>query len=174
MTRLSAILRTTLITFAISAASCITDGEPDNYISLGNGAELPSINLTLSDGTVVTNDDLSGKCAVIVFFNTECQDCREELPKLQSAFETTCDKALWMAIARDQRAEDIEKFWNDKQLSIPYSPQNDRSIFDKFASAGIPRIYIADNLIISANYGPENIPQPEDLTKTIIDITDAK
>lgn len=174
MTGINTIITTVISVFAIGATSCITDSGPDVHTSLSVGDPLPKFSTTLSDGTTVTDADLAGRCAVIVFFNTDCQDCRTELPRLQTAFECTRDRAEWLAIAREQSKDDVEAFWPANGLSMPYSAHDDRTTYNLFASEGIPRVYISANRVITAHYGPENMPATGDLAKTIIDITTPK
>ena len=57
---------------------------------------------------------------------------------------------------------------------MPYSAHDDRTTYNLFASEGIPRVYISANRVITAHYGPENVPATGDLAKTIIDITTLK
>jgi hypothetical protein len=47
-----------------------------------------------------------------------------------------------VAIAREEQQENIAAFWQERHLSIPYSPQKDRRIFNLFATQSIPRAYI--------------------------------
>ena len=85
---------------------------------------------------------LSGKVGVITFFNTSCADCRRELPEVQRAYEALGDRAEFVCIAREEDAETIGAYWNAAGFTMPYSPQRDRTVYAKFASSGIPRIYV--------------------------------
>lgn len=154
--------------FAIGFASCITDGESySEPWSIANGSKVPEFCVTTVDGKDFDSWDLSGKRAVIVFFNTECNDCRRELPKLQKAYEATCNDYEWIAIGRDQDGPKAASFWKENDLTIPYSAISDRSIYSLFASAGIPRVYIVDNLTIVAQFAPETPIDAETLIKTL-------
>ena len=47
-------------------------------------------------------------------------------------------------ISREQGKEEIQEYWNENNLTIPYSPQTSREIYSLFAQSRIPRIYISD------------------------------
>lgn len=167
MNRLSSVLTIICLFIFIGSASCITDGNPDNSAGLTVGERLPEFTVEMSDGKIVSSSDFSGCRAVIVFFNTECSDCQRELPRLQQVYERTNGNIYWIAIARDENNEPISKFWAEKKLSIPYSPQTDRHIYNLFASAGIPRLYLTENAVITRVFNPENMPTAEALYQLI-------
>lgn len=85
---------------------------------------------------------LSGE-TVIVFFNTWCPDCQRDLPLLnQHYLQHKDDEGFQMvAISRAEAEESVADFWSANNLQIPYSAQDDRRIYDLFASSIIPRIY---------------------------------
>jgi peroxiredoxin len=121
-----------------------TSGEDYSVIHTGNS--LPAFSVTASDGTVYTDRSLRGTVAVIVFFNTDCSDCRKELPQINTAYKALLNNKLvrFIAISRAQIAADVAAYWSKEELGIPYSAQSDRSVYSMFATQGIPRIYIAD------------------------------
>ena len=159
------------ILFAIGFTACITDGEKYNNLwSLGVGEDLPDFQVTLSDGTNISTDDLADKTAIIVLFNTECDDCRRELPELQKVYTETSDYTVWIAISREENESSVEKFWGTNKLTIPYSAQSDRRIYELFAGSGIPRLYISQHQTIKATFGPDKLPDKEQLIAAINNI----
>ncbi|MDE5554516.1 MAG: TlpA family protein disulfide reductase, partial [Muribaculaceae bacterium] len=146
----------------------ITDGESysDSW-SIANGSKLPEFQVTTSDGTVFSSSDLSDNVAVIVFFNTDCIDCRKELPEMQKAYEQTYTSIVWIAIGREQDKDKAAHFWEDNKLTIPYAPQSDRKIYNLFASKGIPRVYIVDNQRIAAQYAPDQLQGADALIRKL-------
>ena len=38
----------------------------------------------------------------------------------------------------------MSRFWEENHLTMPYSPQSDRTIYSLFALRTIPRIYLSD------------------------------
>ena len=65
----------------------------------------------------------------------------------------------FVCIAREEDAADIAAWWSDNGLSLPWSAQPDRRVYNMFANTGIPRIFIisADLKIVEA-FGPEDAP----------------
>lgn len=167
MTKLSTVLPVIYLFIAIGLASCITDGEPDYGSELSSGDKLPDFSIELNNNTILSSPGLLNQRCVLVFFNTACTDCRRELPLLQQVYEKTYQQVRWVAIAREESDASISKFWSEKGITIPYSPQPDRQVFTMFASSGIPRLYLSDKGIITHVFGPENMPSPESLYEII-------
>lgn len=118
--------------------------EIPEYIDLVHaGDPLPHFTVVLNDGSTVSKESLLGTPAVIVFFNTSCHDCQRELPVLNSQYLADTTRR-WVCISREEGKESIEKFWKEKNLSLPYSAQTDRSIYNLFAISGIPRLYLVN------------------------------
>lgn len=149
--------------------SCVRDNEPANS-GISTGDALPDFSVLLNNGTVVSNLSLRGKVAVIEFFNTGCGDCRRNLPvidRLWKAWQTEPDVEIF-TIAREEDEQGITAYWEENDLSIPFSPQPDRNIYNLFATVGIPRIYIADkDGVVFAVYGPEDDPSFTELNDLI-------
>lgn len=127
--------------------SCITDVE--NVTDSGDlvkiGDKLPSFVIQTSEGEEITNHSLEGKPAVIVFFSTECNDCKRELPIVQRVFDDNKTTANFLCISRGQTEDAVSVFWAEESLSLPYSAQSDRKVYHLFATHTIPRIYITDS-----------------------------
>lgn len=134
-----------LILIALSGfQSCVNDDEPESYIRIGDS--LPQFSVTLNNGETVSTSNLKGKVGVVLFFNTECPDCQKELPVVQQLWEIYKDDAqvVIAPIAREESEDDILKYWGENNLTLPFSPQNNRKIYSLFASSGIPRIYVSN------------------------------
>ena len=139
------------LAFAILLSACT---EEDEGWSLKAGDPVPQFKVTMNDGSVVTTESLRGHTSVIVFFNTTCSDCRQELPIIQRAYEEHPD-IQFVCIAREQDAADIAEYWAAHNLTLPYAAQTDRYVYNKFASATIPRVYvISPELIITKSMTP--------------------
>ena len=123
-------------------ASCIH--EDDEWVErVAVGDRLPAFTVTLNDGT--RYDSTEPGESVIVFFNTSCTDCQRELPLLDARYKAgEFDGQRIVCISRAEEESSVATFWRANGLTLPYSAQPDRRIFDLFASAGIPRIYFVD------------------------------
>ena len=148
--------------------SCLSDDEPANR-GIVAGDPLPQFEVTLNDGRRVSRESLRGKRVLIEFFNTGCPDCRESLPTINEVYLRLRGEEGYVvfAIAREEDEEDIERYWREHELSLPYSPQTDRRVYELFATTGIPRIFIADQEgRVGATFAPEDSPTLE----TLIDL----
>lgn len=119
--------------------------EVKEYVRVGDRLPPFTVQTVMGDGTPGTFSTarLTGQ-TVIVFFHTACSDCQRELPRLNDYYQRHCDEQGFqmVAISREEEAESIAAFWQEQGLTLPYSPQPDRSIYSLFASSVIPRVYV--------------------------------
>ncbi len=54
-----------------------------------------------------------------------------------------------LAISREENEESVAAYWAANGLLIPYSPQEDRRIYNLFATSIIPRIYFCRDGIVT-------------------------
>lgn len=132
---------------------CIGDKEePEWYLQPGD--KLPQFEVTTIDGNQVSSADSYLSELIIVFFNTTCADCQRELPIIQKQYEDNLklpesERVQYICISREEGADDVEQYWSENHLSLPVSAQNDRNLYSKFASIGIPRIFYAKDGFIT-------------------------
>ena len=123
--------------------SSIHDDEMVEYVKVGDRVPAFTVNI-IADGkpSIFSTSQLTGE-TVIIFFHTSCADCRRELPRLNDYYLQHSDEPGFqmVAISRAEGAETIESFWMEHGLQMPYSAQEDRHIYDLFASSVIPRVY---------------------------------
>jgi len=146
-----------------SSVSCIRDGWPSGP-ELGPGDRLPEFSVVMSDGSTMGTSELGGSVSVIVFFNTGCPDCREELPVLQKLYANYGNSIKMLCISREQGGAEIEEYWSANGLSLPYSAQEDRSVYNLFSRSGIPRVYVSSgDLVIRTVYDDDPVAGYDDL-----------
>jgi len=147
---------------------CVVD-EPDEGNSSTDvvrvGDRLPSFSVDVvggSDRYTFSSDALTGS-TVIVFFNTSCSDCQRELPELNDYYLRHRQELGFrmVAIAREESEESIATYWKQHNLSIPYSPQTDRRVYNLFATQYIPRAYICSAQGVILWMGIENFDMPD-------------
>lgn len=135
----------------VALTGCVNESEEPVW-SLQVGDRLPEFEVVLNNGDQVTTESLRGSDSVIVFFNTSCGDCRRELPEIQKLYDECLRQnrpVRFICISREEGAASVAKFWEENNLTMPYSAQTDRRVYNLFASSGIPRLYEADkNLMI--------------------------
>lgn len=128
--------------------SCLGDPEnasPSESDIVRVGQSVPSFVVTLSDGTSFNSSQMEEKPACIVFFNTTCSDCKRELPIVQKMYEEFSSNVRFVCISRAEDEASVQAYWTSNNLSMPYSAQTDRSVYNLFALSTIPRLYIVNS-----------------------------
>lgn len=159
------ILRYTILAFLAFLSACITEEPTGRELAVGD--PLPSFSVMMNNGESMSNGHLKGKVSMIVFFNTTCPDCRKELPVLQRFHENHPQVPL-ICISREEIAAPIASYWEQESFTMPYSAQEDRTVYQLFAKQGIPRIYIVGpDGIIRKIFTDQPLPTYEELTEAI-------
>ena len=158
-----------IIVLGLILSSCIKEKQGEE---LAVGDRLPDFEVVMNDGSVVNDEILSGGVSVVMFFHTSCPDCQQALPRMQQIYDEYASKGVSFAlISREDRAEDIEVYFNKKGLELPYSAQNDRKVYEMFAQSRIPRIYICEKGgIIRYIFTDDPVPSYDQLKSSIEDI----
>lgn len=140
----SVFMKLTLLMSLIFMFGMCIQKDPDVF-SLKPGDTLPEFSVEDNHGNIISTATLRDKVCLIAFVNTECPDCRKELPEIERAYRQFNDNAAirFIVISRSQGYDSLTEYWTNHHLTIPYSAQDDDIIFKKFASQNIPRIYIA-------------------------------
>lgn len=158
-----------IIVLGLILSSCIKERQGEE---LTIGDRLPDFEVVMNDGSVVNDKILSDGVSVVMFFHTSCPDCQQALPRMQQIYDEYASKGVSFAlISREDRAEDIEVYFNKKGLELPYSAQNDRKVYEMFAQSRIPRIYICEKGgIIRYIFTDDPVPSYDQLKSSIEDI----
>jgi peroxiredoxin len=148
-------------------SSCIKDKPQGSDLKVGD--MLPDFEVVMNDGTVVSDEGLAGSVSVVMFFHTSCPDCRQTLPRMQQIYDEYASEGVAFAlISREDAEQDVEAYWNEQGLKMPYSAQNDRKVYEQFASSRIPRIYINDrNGIIRYIFTDDPVPSYDDMDSSV-------
>ena len=153
---------------AVLCTSCIKDRERGADLEVGD--IIPDFTVTMNDGSVLNSELLRSGVSCIMFFTTQCSDCRETLPYMQRLYDEYLPQGVTFALISRAEADDtIASHWASEGLTMPYSAQKYRVIYELFASSRIPRVYICKDGVIRAIFTdtPEN-PIYEDM-KAVID-----
>ena len=156
-----------IITVLAILTGCI--GEKQEGADLQAGDSIPDFEVVMADGTVVTDDILKKTASVIMFFHTSCPDCQQVLPQMQRIYDEYASEGVSFAlISREDSDEGISLFWKENNLSMPYSAQKDRVVYEKFAKERIPRVYICEKGgIIRYVYTDNPNPSYDDLKTSL-------
>lgn len=137
------------ILMCVSLISCIKEKQTGANLSVGD--RIPSFEIRMNDGTTVTGSQLSGGVCCIVFFSTECPDCRQTMPVVQRLYDEYSGRNVRFAIiSREDDYESVSAYWRSQGFTMPYSAQSDRRIYELFARTRVPRIYICRQGIIKS------------------------
>ncbi len=151
------------VAFVMATSSCINDDEPGREQIVKTGDRIPSFSVTMNDGRTVTPADLAGAPSVIVFFTTRCGDCRRLLPVIQEVHEQRPDLNL-VCISREEDETMVNRYWADNSLTLPYSAQTDRTVYNLFANGGVPQTYVVNSdLIVIATFDDRQTPTADQL-----------
>ncbi len=159
-----------LLTAAVvMMTGCIKE---DKGVDLKIGDKVPEFRVEMSDGNVVTDKSLEGSVSVIMFFHTTCPDCQKALPVMQKIYDEFLPKGVRFAlVSRGEDDASISTYWENNGLGMPYSAQNDRSVYEKFATSRIPRIYVNDrNGIIRHIFADNPVPVYDELKSAVENI----
>ena len=143
-------MRRALFLFAIAVCSatlhsCIND-EPKRVEIVSVGDSLPNFSVEMNNGAIITATELRQSVSIVAFFHTSCPDCRQLLPQMQPLYDEYSAKGVAFAlISREELGDSIADFWRAHNMTIPYSPQGNREIYELFATSLIPRVYVSDS-----------------------------
>lgn len=155
---------------AVLLAGCSgidTDAPGEDPVKVGD--PVPAFSVTMQDGNNFNSRELGGMPAMIVFFHTSCADCQRTLPLVQQVYERYGPAGVrFVCIARAQGAAEIQIFWQQYRLTLPWSAQEDRSVYSLFAASRIPRVYVVDRSgIVRAIYHDNPCPGYNDLAASL-------
>ena len=137
-------------------------------ISIGDKA--PAFTCTTLNGKTISLSKLKGKVVLVNFFATWCGPCVREMPYLQSeVFEKIrTDDFFMIAIAREEKVDDVTEFKNTKGFTFPMAVDTDGSVYNLFATQSIPRTFVIDkDGIVKWESGGLSRPQFQDLVNLI-------
>lgn len=155
----------------IFLSGCINEDIEGADLKVGD--RLPDFSVVMNDGTTVSDESLAGSVSCLMFFHTTCPDCQQTLPEVQKIYDVYGEKGIKFAlISREQDKEEIDVFWTENSLDMPFSAQKDRDVYSRFAQSRIPRVYICDkDGIIRYIYTDDPIPTYDDLNYALVELT---
>lgn len=132
---------------ALLGFSCIVE-KTDNPGDIGPGDSLPRFSITVRDGaaeSILTTESLEGSVSMVTLFSVSCSDCRAVMPEIQRAYDAFAPQGVrFVNISRAEGWDRVEAFWHELGLTMPYSAQADRKVYELFAKSVVPRVYLSD------------------------------
>jgi len=113
------------------------------------GDKMPNIKLELTNGEIVTTDELIGKVIMLQFTASWCSVCRKEMPHIEKDIwlkhKNNKDFALF-GVDMDEPVDKVKKFADDMKITYPLAMDPGAEIFYTFAAknAGVTRNIIID------------------------------
>ena len=155
--------------FLLLLTSCIKEDQSGADLSVGD--RLPDFTAVMNDGSQITGVQLQTGVSCIVFFTTGCPDCQKALPHIQRVYDEYVSQDIqFVLISREESDESVARYWAEQGLTMPYSPQQDRSIYELFAKTRVPRIYICRDGIIQSIFTDEPAPTYESIVAELNNI----
>lgn len=132
-----------LLLFALTTA-CGADKL--SLTPLANKPVAPAFSLQDIDGKTHHLADYRGKVVVINFWATWCPPCREEMPSMQRAWESTLKQEgiPLLAINVGEDEETIFAFTGDYPVDFPLLMDLDSAVIDSWPVRGLPTTFIVD------------------------------
>lgn len=145
----------------LTAGGCVE--EPSFYWSLESGDKVPEFETVTLTGVRLNNKSFSNQKGYIIFFSTYCGDCRRELPMIENSYRdyfksNEKENIEVICISRENNREEVMRFVEEFDLTMPVAVANGELIYQKFASGGVPRVYAIEAGVITAVY-LEEIPR---------------
>jgi len=137
-----------LITLFLSSLNIFSqeDYMESSLVQLNETA--PEFSFTTNDGKTVKLSDYKGNVILINFFATWCGPCMKEMPYIQKDLWEKLknnDKFIILSFGRDHSQEEVKKFIESKKFTFPIFADEDKSIYNLFATKYIPRNYLIDS-----------------------------
>lgn len=130
------------------AISCCNKINVDDGYRIKPGDKIPEFSVVMNDGSIVSDVTIGSGPAMLVFFHTDCPDCRKELNIIQKFWDEHGSELGIYLISRAESSESVSRYWKEHGYTMPFSAQNDRSVYEKFSSSGIPLvIYLKDGIV---------------------------
>ncbi len=128
-------------------SACVREsGGDEEGANISVGDLLPALSINMADGTLLTNAGINGKVSIIMLFTTTCPDCQNQFPAVEQLYQQykNDDRVVVFGISRADGNSSVSKYWANNNLTFPYSPQDTREVYSRFAATIVPRIYISD------------------------------
>ena len=136
-----------LLLLVLLLAACLQDNVEDkpatSLVEIGD--KIPAFSLDDADGREVSSSSLSGKVYILNFFDTRCPDCRQEFEVLQRIYNKYQALVPMINVPRSQTKDEVEDYWSEAGLSMPFYIARDKALYSKFATSGIPRTYVVND-----------------------------
>lgn len=132
-----------LIVIVTLLAGCGPGSDPDE--GLMTGKRLPDAELRALDGASVRVHELRGQPAVINFWATWCEPCRQEIPNLEQANAEYHDQGVRFLAVTDELRPEVRRFISEIGMTLPVYFDNGGRVGTRYQIQGIPTTFFLDS-----------------------------
>jgi len=129
-------------------------------------ALLPDLRLScLTSGRQIDLRDLSGRPVLVNLWATWCGPCREEMPRLQAAYERFGDRVAFVGVDTQDHPEAAGEFLEEVGVTYPQLTDPDAELLGFTRVPGLPVTLLldADGVIVNRHIGELNESDIEEL-----------
>lgn len=132
---------------AIAGAAATLAACDRKAVTVEVGAPIPPYQTVNLNGDSVSVSALKGRVVVLNVWATWCAPCREEIPYLETLYNTHRDEGLTIVgVSVDSRGEDntIREFMKDFNMTYDIWRDPDERIQAAYLALGVPASYLID------------------------------
>ncbi len=127
-----------LVLFSCAQPKSKTVNQSDRGYHVKIGDTVSNINFTLTDGSVISLNELKGKVVVLQFTASWCSVCRKEMPHLEKDVwqKYKNDDFMLIGVDYDESLEKVIAFKQKMNITYPMALDPNGEIFLKFSKKG--------------------------------------
>lgn len=125
--------------------------------------QAPDFTTTLLSGQSITLSELRGEIVLLIFFSHTCPDCKALLDDIKASTADLEELGVRiLAIAREGTVHEIEEYVATNSYCFDTAIDNNREIYNLYATMYVPRCYLIDKEGIVAattiEYQSDHVP----------------
>lgn len=125
--------------------------------SAGNESTNSADATGFTDGARIALSSFSGRVVLVNFWATWCEPCEREMPAMERLYQALPREEFELiAVAIDDKAEDVRAFQERYRLSFPIVLDLDQAVYGSYQTMGVPESLLLDRdgRIIERYVGP--------------------
>ena len=163
---------TTLLILFLQAGRAASPSQPESPSCNSFGVQIfqqkkeaPAFTLNSLVGKPINLSDYKGKPALVTFWATWCESCREELPILEKFSIGKKDQLAFFLIAIDgERKKTVQKIVDQNKITLPVLLLCKEKCMDQYGVRGwVPQTFLIDRegMLVGKTVGERDWSSPE-------------